>query len=129
VASGFPYTAAQGVRAVAIEDPEREGVLIPERDAEGNVVWGVDPGGAANLNDARLPAFARLDARLTYRPKGPSGRWLLYLEVINVTNRDNVAQVDYTIRFDPETGDPLIGAIDQQGGLPLLPTFGVRFRW
>jgi hypothetical protein len=127
-ASGFPFTPARGVRAVAVEDPTHPSRLVPERNEDGNLVWSVDPGGASNLNSARLPDFARVDARLSFRPKGRSGRWLFYLEVINLLDRENAASIDYDIRFD-EAGEPFIAGTRRDGGVPLLPTFGVRFRF
>jgi hypothetical protein len=130
-ASGFPYTPARGVRAVAVEDSQDPGDsprLVPDRDDEGNLIWEIDPGGVGNLNSARLPDFARVDARMSWRPGGPGGRWLFYLEVINLLNRENADSFDYDIRFD-EVGEPYISSTQRQGGVPLLPTFGVRFRF
>ena len=130
-ASGFPYTPARGVRAVGVEDPldpSEPPRLVPDRDDDGNLVWAVDPGGVSNLNAARLPDFARVDVRLSFRPKGPAGRWLFYVEVINVLDRQNAASLDYDIRFDAE-GDPFIASTRREGGVPLLPTFGLRFRF
>jgi len=130
-ASGFPFTPARGVRAVAAEDPldpNDPPRLVPDRDEDGNLVWGIDPGGAANLNAARLPDFARLDVRLSFHPKGPAGRWLFYLEVINLTDRDNAVSLDYDIRFD-ESRAPFLAGTSREGGIPRLPTFGVRFRF
>jgi len=128
-ASGFPYTPARGVRVVAEEvrgaEPMR---LVPDRDAEGDLVYGIDPGGAFDLNTARLPDFARLDARLSYRPRGTAGRWLVYLEGINVLGRENAAAIDYDIRFD-ESGAPFIAGTNRTGGVPRLVSFGVRFRF
>jgi hypothetical protein len=128
VASGFPYTPAQGAHVVAVEDPEDPDRLIPRRDIDGNPIYGADAGGVAVLNTARLPYFARLDARLSFRPSGAGSRWLLYLEVINVLGRYNVAQYGYDIFFD-DTGDPFLHRNDGEGGIPRLPTFGARFRF
>jgi hypothetical protein len=69
-----------------------------------------------------------VDARLSFRPRGREGRWLIYVEVINVLDRDNAATVEYDIRFD-EAGDPFLADTRREGGVPLLPTFGVRFRF
>jgi len=117
------------VRVVPVEDPEDPERLIPSTDEDGNLVWSVDPSGASNLNSDRFPYYARLDTRLTFRPKGLSGRWELYLEAINVFDRKNAAEVDYSIRFDPITGEPFLREEQDESGLPFLPTFGVRFRF
>ena len=83
VASGFPRTAPLGVRVVGAEDLlDRDGdgnvtELRPKVDAAGNYYYGVDFGGVQNLNNARLPFFARLDTRATWRPRGARGRWEL----------------------------------------------------
>ena len=128
-ASGFPFTPARGVRVVPVEaseDPER---LIPSTDEDGNLVWSIDPGGASNLNSDRFPYYARVDTRVTFRPKGLTGRWEFFLEAINVFNRMNAAEVDYSIRFDPVSGEPVLREGQDESGIPFLPTFGVRFRF
>ena len=58
-------------------------------DGRGLLEYGVDFGGVGNLNGARLPVFARVDARVTWRPRGAAGRWELYAEVINLLDRQN----------------------------------------
>ncbi len=128
-ASGFPFTPARGVRVVPVEDPEDPERLIPSTDEDGNLVWSVDPGGASNLNSDRFPYYARVDTRVTFRPRGLTGRWEFYLEAINVFDRKNAAEVDYSIRFDPVTGEPFLREGQDESGLPFLPTFGVRFRF
>ena len=88
----------------------------------------VDPGPVSSLNTGRLPAYARIDVRATFRPGGPNGRWLLYGEIINVTNRDNTPAFEYLIAFDPETGAPALKR-RAESGIPFLPTLGVRVRF
>ena len=83
--SGFPRTPVLGLRVAAQETPD--GRLVPALDAEGRYVYETDSGGVANLNTARLPAFFRLDLRFSWKPRGDGGRWLFYLDVINVTAR------------------------------------------
>jgi outer membrane receptor protein involved in Fe transport len=124
--SGFPRTPVLGLRVSA--DETEDGRLVPARDAEGAYVYETDLGDVSNLNTSRLPAYARLDLRLNWLPRGSSGRWLLYLDVINVTNRRNAAQIDPRLEYDA-TGDvPLL--VEERGGrIPLLPSIGVRFRF
>ena len=82
----------------------------------------------SNLNSARLPDYARLDLRLNWLPGGAQGRWLIYLDVINVTNRKNAAQIEPRLEHDPTGSQPLL--IEEPGGrIPILPSFGVRFRF
>jgi hypothetical protein len=135
VASGLPTTPPRGVlvpgapdRADRDRDGDRE-ELLPARDESGRLIYVSDPGGADTLNSSRLPTYARLDARLTFRPRGPQGRWLFYVEALNVLNRENAASYDWDIVLDPGALKPRIVVSDGQGGLPLVPTVGVRFRF
>jgi hypothetical protein len=134
VASGFPRTAPLGVRVFGREDDDdRDGdgvtdEILPDRDAAGRLVYAVDFGGVGNLNGARLPLFARVDARLTWRPRGDRGRWELYLEVINVLDRQNAGAFDPRLEYDPASDRPRI-VEERDQAIPRLPTLGVRFRF
>ena len=88
----------------------------------------MDLGGVDNLNSARLPAFARVDTRLTFRPGWMGGRWQLYLEVINVTNRRNAGALAPKLEYDPASDRPKL-TYSREEGIPLLPSFGLRFRF
>ena len=127
VASGFPYTPVVGLRAYAAEDPAT-GRLVPGKDASGLQVYELDLGDTTNLNSARLPTFARLDLRATFWPRGPAGRFQVYLDVINATNRDNAGAIDAELRYDPAADRPRI-VLTRAGAIPLLPSIGVRFRF
>jgi len=124
--SGFPRTPVVGLRVSA--DETEEGRLVPALDAEGGYVYETDLGDVSNLNSSRLPDYARLDLRLNWLPRGASGRWLIYLDVINVTNRRNAAQIEPRLEYDPTGNMPLL--VENPGGrIPLLPSVGVRFRF
>ena len=127
VASGFPYTPVVGTRVYAAEDPAT-GRLVPSYDASSLLVYELDLGDTRNLNSARLPTFARLDLRATFWPRGPAGRWQLYLDVINATNRKNAGAIDAELRYDPDADRPRI-VLQRAGAIPLLPSVGVRFRF
>jgi hypothetical protein len=135
VASGLPTTPPRGVLVLGapdLGDRDRDGdleELVPARDEHGRLVYVADPGGANTLNSSRLPTYARFDARLTFRPRGAQGRWLFYVEALNVFNRENAASYDWDIRLDPGATLPRIEVSDGQDGLPLVPTIGVRFRF
>jgi hypothetical protein len=88
----------------------------------------VDLGGVGNLLSARLPLFARLDLRATARPGGRGSRWELYLDVINVLDRENVGFVDPRLEFDPAAERPRV-VEEGSASIPFLPSFGVRFRF
>lgn len=134
VASGFPRTAPVGVRVAGREDAgdlDRDGItdeILPARDARGLLEYQVDFGSIANLNNARLPVFARVDARVTWRPRGVAGRWELYGEIINLLNRKNAGAFDPQLAYDPTSDRPTIVEVRDQS-IPRLPTIGVRFRF
>ena len=112
VQSGFPYSKPLGVRVAAVEDTgDSDGdgnttELIPQRDAVGLPVWTADYGDSSNLNSGRLPVFARVDLRATFRPRWQNSRWQLYVEVINLLNRDNAGTLDTELVYDPDFGPP-----------------------
>ncbi len=134
IASGFPRTAPLGLivaGAPDAADTDRDGnveELIPARDPAGLLIYAVNFGGTGNLNNARLPVFARVDLRATWRPRGAQGRWELYLEVVNLLNRDNAGTLDAQLEYDPSSDRPQIVETPDQG-IPRFPTLGVRFRF
>ena len=134
VASGFPRTAPLGVRVMGDEDDldaDGDGItdeLLPKRDELGLLVYGVNYGSTTNINQARLPLFARVDVRLTWRPRGAAGRWELYAEVINLLNRQNAGAYDPRLEYDPASDRPLI-VEERDRAIPRLPTIGIRFRF
>ena len=134
LASGFPYTAPRGVRVVSIEDlgdGDLDGntkELVPRRDAAGLLVYAPDLGTVADLRNSRLPVFARLDLRVTWRPRATTGRWEVYVEALNLLNRGNASALDPRLEYDPTSDRPRV--VEKPiGSIPLLPTIGVRFRF
>jgi hypothetical protein len=134
VASGFPRTPPLGVRAAAIEDTDdRDGdgvtdELLPDRDPLGRLRYEADFGSVANLNQGRLPVFARVDLRATWKPRGAAGRWEFYAEVINLLDRENAGALEPTLEHDPSSNKPRI-VEERDQSIPRLPTVGVRFRF
>ena len=65
----------------------------------------------------RLKAFSQLDVRLDR--KWIFKNWILtaYLDIQNVTNRNNVGTVDYSFDYSE---------VDGESGIPILPTIGLR---
>jgi hypothetical protein len=134
VASGFPRTAPVGVRVAAVEDRDdrdRDGnveELVPDLDRAGLPRYEINLGGVDNLYRASLPVFARVDLRVTWRPRGATSRWELYAEVINLLNRQNAGALEPRLVFDATSNQPrIVEEADQ--GIPRLPTIGVRFRF
>jgi hypothetical protein len=133
-ASGFPYTPALATRVAEEPDAvDRDGdgdtsELVPALDLAGQPVFTLDYGDVSNRNQARMPAFLRLDARLTFRPRGPQGRLDLYLDLINLTGRENAGRINAIISRQPGSDRPAI-VEDRVLGLPFLPSLGVRWRF
>ena len=128
MASGFPYTPPLGVRVAAVQDPGDPERLIPETDDEGRLVYEADLGDTHNLNTGRLPFYARFDVRASWRPGGDTGNFQLYFEVINALNRDNAIRLEPRLEHDPTSDVPRIVETPTEG-FPLLPTFGIRWRF
>jgi hypothetical protein len=124
-ASGFPRTPFEGVRVASVE---KDGRFVPERDTQGRLVYVAVAGGLDLLNSERLPFFARLDLRASFRPRGEKGRWQFYVETINALRRKNVSGIDATLEYDPDSDRPKLVETPADG-VPFLPTFGVRFRF
>jgi hypothetical protein len=134
VQSGFPYTPALGVRVASIADADdRDGdgnvdELIPLRDSQGMLVWATDYGDLSNLKSARLPLYARVDFRATFKPGWMNRRWQIYVEVMNLLNRENAGSLETELAYNPNSDRPSITTV-RSGSLPLLPSLGVRFRF
>ena len=126
LASGFTRTTPLGLRVAAVED--ERGRLIPDTDALGNLVYAVDLGGVSNLNRGRLPYYARVDLRGTYRPGGLTSRWTIYVEVINLLGRDNPVEIESRLAHDAGASVPSLVESPSQG-FPRIPTFGLRVRF
>jgi hypothetical protein len=133
VQSGFPYSVPLGVRVAAVEDTtdvDGDGnttELVPRRDGAGLPVWTVDYGDVRNLNSGRLPIFARVDLRVTFRPRWQKDRWQLYAEVINLLNRKN-GGLKAELAYNPTSDRPRVTTA-RDASLPLLPSIGVRFKF
>jgi hypothetical protein len=128
VASGFPATTPIGVRVAAEDAGDGSGRLVPAVDASGHTVWTLDLGDVSNLSRGRLPMYARLDLRLTFKPRNPAGRWQVYLEVLNALDRRNVSTLTPTLGFNASGDRPSI-EYTSDSGLPRLPSFGFRYRF
>jgi hypothetical protein len=133
-ATGFPRTAPLGIRVA-----RETGLVIlspghfappgqPARDSAGRLVYEVNYGGVANLNNARLPDFARTDVRASWKPRGTNGRWEFYVEVINLMNRKNIGALAAELANDPTSDRPRIVETSSET-IPRVPTIGIRWRF
>ena len=71
-------------------------------------------------SSARLPVFFSLDVRGAWRFRAGPLRGQLILEVLNVTNNNNVESRVYS--FDRRASQPVLG-------LPILPSLGLRLEY
>ena len=130
--SGFPYTPALGLRISPVEVPVDatgdETRLVPLVDNQGLLVWTPDFGDTSNFNTGRLPVFARVDLRVTFRPRWSNDRWQFYVEAINLLDRDNASDLNTELEFDPDGDRPRLKEV-RSGRLPLLPSVGIRYRF
>ena len=123
-ASGFPWTQPAGIGVATREIGSR---LVPVQTGPTRFATEITPGSVAQLNTGRMPLFARTDLRFAYRPRGASGRWELYAEVLNVLGRNNAWVMDVNIVDRTSFSSPL--KEEPVGGLPRLPTVGLRVRF
>jgi hypothetical protein len=130
--SGFRHTPPLVVVPAAVGDPAAAAAgvtrLVPQYDSFGLVIWEPAYGDTSNFNTARLPFYARLDLRLTFRPRWMNDRWQIYGEVVNLLNRDNTSSLNVRLVYAPGSDRPRITE-GNGDALPLLPTFGLRYRF
>ncbi len=112
VASGLPHTPVSEHVEVVPDTLDQDGdgnreELIPARNDDGSLryVRHQEPGDLTLMNSERQSPYARIDARLSWNPH--RGRWLFYLDVINILNRH---VNDYTM-------------------MPIVPSIGVHTRF
>ena len=114
VGSGQPFTPVVGLAQLRDYDPVRQ------RWSEGDEVMV-----SGEHNSARLPAYVRLDvaARRSYKRRwfGRDGAMTPYLQVVNVLNSKNA------LIAEPKPLRPT--RITYWPQLPVLPTFGVEWRF
>jgi hypothetical protein len=130
-ATGFPYDPVLGLVVAASPVNDESGNLVkyvPDVDANGLYIWTTTKGGVQNLNSAKLPIFARVDVRATFKPSWWSSRWQFYVEVINVLNRENAGSLDPVLSYNPGSDRPSI-SYNRRGSFPLLPSLGIRCRF
>lgn len=119
--TGFPWTQPLGIkpRVILVKDTV-SGEMTPRIDTDWRgVVFDVERGGLANINQGRLPDYHRLDIRFTTYARWFDCKWSFYLDVINVYNQRNVVAEQF--RVDQET---LKLTRRPQYMLPILPTLG-----
>jgi hypothetical protein len=120
--SGYPSTPPIGFtpRIYASQDSLTH-TRVPTVDADWRgVVFNVNRGGLHNINSGRLPDYHRLDFRATTYASWFGWDWSLYVDIMNLYNRKNVALEEYYV--DRESLE--IKTI-QTLMIPVLPSVGV----
>jgi outer membrane cobalamin receptor len=77
-------------------------------------------------NDERLPHFLSLDIRVSRTWEWPRQAFVVFLEVTNATNRQNVGAYEYELEEDEENGGFFVIA-EEETLLPLIPSIGLRW--
>lgn len=123
--SGFPITEAVGIKPrIILEDNDADGIAetpvvatrkVGEQD---EVIFDVDYGDLTNKFLSNKPAYHRLDLRITAKADYWDLDWSFYLDIINVYNRSNVLNYDYSVSRD------LILERVTTSMFPILPTLG-----
>jgi len=75
------------------------------------------------IDAARLPAYHRIDLRVTRMFQVGRGTLSTFLDIFNLYNRENLRSYDYKVRLPSGTQVPNVG----ETLLPILPSFG--FTW
>lgn len=94
------------------DTPITGGVADPEDPADFRPIYG-------EINSDRLPPYFRLDLRMDLQLT-ESGDTSVYFELVNGTNRENVADYEYSADYSTRRD------VEQ---LPLLVSAGIRKRW
>jgi hypothetical protein len=80
-----------------------------------------------SLRAQRLPAYHRLDFRLTRTISFRGGTLQAYLDLMNLYNRANLRSWDYSASY--EGGLLTVQRLNGQELLPLLPTLGLKWEF
>lgn len=78
-------------------------------------------------NRARFPNYLRLDLRASRVFERGPGTWTVFLEVTNLLNRENPRGLRRIVDYYLDDVGTVQTIRAYRGGLPLLPSFGVRW--
>lgn len=110
--TGWPFTEQILDVVVAESEDGSELVEVIER-------------GFGPINAGRLPAYHRLDLRMTRAFQFERSRLEVFLDVFNVYNRENLRGYEWFLR--PSAGVLRATRDPGEGQLPRLPTLGLRW--
>jgi len=80
-------------------------------------------------NSARYPDYLRLDLRVSRAFEVGPGNWSVFLEVTNLLNRDNPRGLKRLVDYFIEDDGTVRTVPLYRSGLPLLPSFGIRWNF
>ncbi len=105
--SGWPFTDEIGV---------------PVRRRNGTMDLAIRPD---TLYAGRLPAYQRIDLRVTRRKQTPTGEFRFFFEVINLANHENVLGYDvFRVR---DAGGAYSIVRDPEAWFSILPSLGISW--
>jgi len=77
-------------------------------------------------NGERLPFYLRIDSRVSRDIHLRRGLCSIFLEVMNLLNRENLGRPEgFSFRVRPDHTVDVV--VEWEGGLPVIPSLGVRF--
>ena len=98
--------------------------LVPDPDTGARLSYDIGP-----FYRERLPDYARLDVRASRTSRvGRKGELTFFIDVQNLTNRDNVSGIaveDPDYSYNPDTGWEI--SFPEEHWLPIIPSFGVSY--
>jgi outer membrane receptor for ferrienterochelin and colicin len=104
--------------------PYTQRIIRSEQQPDGSIQYIAE---YDKLYGAQLPAYHRLDIQLSRHFFLSKSQITLFVAVINLYNRDNIRNIKYSVRRDPD-GVPYL--FEQKGyWFPLLPSLGVNWTW
>lgn len=125
--SGFPLTEAIGIfPRIILTGTDNEGNNVAEVATRGDteeVIFDVNFGDKSNRLSSRKPEYHRLDIRLNFLADYWDLDWTFYVDIINVYNRANIINYDYSV------GNDLTLQRRATTMFPILPTFGFNLRF
>jgi len=105
--TGWPGTW-ESVHEIQLPNGSVDSVILPDK-----------------LYGSRLPAYQRIDLRVTKRIRKARGDLRFFLEVSNLTNHENV--FGYDVYLEPNKSGQIGLIRDVETGFPILPSFGISW--
>ncbi len=81
------------------------------------------------LNAKRFPAYHRLDVRVNHAFDLDRGRLSVFLEMVNLYNRDNIRLIEAGSLDVVENGDLIVASEHTEKWFPLLPSIGASWEF